>query len=244
MWAPQREFLRSEYRVITLDLRGYGENPSEAERTPLSVFAADILELLDSLAIDRFILGGLSMGGQIVLECYRQFPERIAGLVLADTFAQLDTAERKQLRLDTANRLIVEGMKEYSREELPRMIAAHHVQTMPDVAEHVLRMMETTSPVGAASALRGRAERIDYTSLLQQISVPTLIIVGDQDQYTPVSDARFMQERIPGSELVIINDAGHMPNLEQPAEFNVKLTEFLARVVQKTAASVTSGCRQ
>jgi len=204
MWAPQREFLRPEYRVIAPDLRGYGENFSESEKTPLSVFAADILELLDSLAIDRCVLGGLSMGGQIVLECYRQFPERIAGLVLADTFAQLDTPERKQLRLDTAARLIAEGMNKYSQEELPRMIAPHHVQTMPGVAEHVLRMMETSSPV-------------------------------DQDQYTPVSDARFMQERIPGAELAIIKDAGHMPNLERSGAFNVKLAEFLARVFGNTA---------
>ena len=76
---------------------------------------------------------------------------------------------------------------------------------------------------------------MDYTPLLQQISVPTLLFVGDQDQYTPVSDARFLQERIPGSELVIIDDAGHMPNLEQPAAFNEKLADFLARVVGSAA---------
>lgn len=208
---------------------------SKAEKTLLSIFAADLLVLLDSVAVDRCVLGGLSMGGQIVLECYRLFPGRIAGLVLADTFAQLDTPERKQLRLDTADRLIAEGMKRYSGEELPKMIAPHHVETMPEVAAHVLRMMETTSPLGAAAALRGRAERIDYTPLLQQISVPTLIVVGDQDQYTPVSDARFMQERIVGSELAIINDAGHMPNLEQPTAFNTVFSRFLAGVVKNAA---------
>src|SRR5215471_13049730 len=114
-------------------------------------------------------------------------------------------------------------MKNYSQEELPKMITPRHVQTLPEVAKHVLGMMETTPPAGAAAALRGRSERMDYVPLLQHIAVPTLILVGDQDQYTPVADARLMHERIPGSELVVIEDAGHMPNLEQPAAFNAAL---------------------
>jgi pimeloyl-ACP methyl ester carboxylesterase len=230
MWAPQVEFLRSRYRVITPDLRGYGRNLTESEITPLSAFAEDISQLLTSLGIERFVLGGLSMGGQIVLECYRRYGHRIAGLILADTFAQLDTPQRKQARLDTANRLLREGMDQYSAEELPKMIAPQHVKTMPDVAAHVLRMMKATPPTGAAAALRGRAQRIDYTPLLSEIRVPALIIVGDQDQYTPVSDARFMHDRISNSELVIIEDAGHMPNLEQPDAFNSALSRFLAAV--------------
>jgi len=237
MWAPQVESLQGQYRVIAPDLRGYGENVCDAEKTLLSTFASDILNLLDSIGVERFVLGGLSMGGQIVLECYRQFPIRIMGLILADTFAQLDTPERRQRRLDTADRLMAEGMKQYSNEELPKMITPHHVRTLPKVAEHVLRMMETTPPMGAAAALRGRAERIDYTPLLKHIVVPTLIIVGDQDQYTPVVDARFMHEHIPGSELLVIKDAGHMPNLEQPVAFNTALQSFLAEVVQKAGAA-------
>ena len=123
-------------------------------------------------------------------------------------------------------------MKKYSIEELPRMIAPHHIRTMPSVADHILQMMETTAPAGAAAALRGRAERIDYTPLLAQIEVPTLILVGDQDLYTPVSDARFMHERVRGSELVVIEDAGHIPNLEQAASFNAAIAAFLAGLVK------------
>lgn len=122
--------------------------------------------------------------------------------MLADTFAQLDDSERRQLRLATAERLLAEGMERYSMEELPKMITPHHDQSMPAVAAHVQHMMKTTSPRGAAAALRGRAERMDYTPLLAQISVPTLIIVGDQDVYSPVSDMQFMHKRIPGSEIV------------------------------------------
>lgn len=231
MWAPQSEFLAAHYRVIAPDLCGYGENKQCGDKTLLSTFASDVRDLADSLGLEKFVLGGHSMGGQIVLECYRQFRERIAALILADTFAQLDSSERKQLRLTTADRLISEGMNRYSDEELQKMIAPEHITSMPVVAEHVLRMMKNTSPRGAAAALRGRAERMDYTPLLLEIDVPVLIIVGDRDQYTPVPDAQFMHDKIPDSKIAVIDHAGHMPNLEQPDSFNRIVLEFLASVL-------------
>ena len=88
-------------------------------------------------------------------------------------------------------------------------------------------MMRTTPPRGAAAALRGRAERRDYTPLLPQITVPTLVIVGSDDAFTPVSDAEFMRERIPRARVAVIEGAGHMPNVEKPAEFNRVLAEFM-----------------
>ena len=231
MWAPQTAFLGKHYRVIVPDLCGYGENRQCGDKTLLSTFASDVRGLADLLGLEKFVLGGSSMGGQIALECYRQSRERIAALVLADTFAQLDTPERKQLRLTTADRLISEGMGRYSDEELQKMIAPEHITGMPAVAEHVLRMMKNTSPRGAAAALRGRAERVDYTPLLPKIDVPVLIIVGDRDQYTPVPDAQFMHIKIRYSKIAVIDHAGHMANLEQPDAFNRIVLEFLATVL-------------
>jgi pimeloyl-ACP methyl ester carboxylesterase len=227
MWNPQLEILRSKYRIIAPDLRGYGQNLIASDITPFSAFAEDILDLLNRLGIAECVLCGLSMGGQIALECHRQFGNRITGMVLADTFAQLDTPERKQERFDTADRLLKEGMDGYSAEVLPKMISPVHIRTMPATAAHVLRMMKGTSAAGAAAALRGRAERRDYTPLLSTIRVPTLIVVGEQDEFTPISDARFMGDRIAGSEVVVIADSGHMPNLEQPEAFNAALLKFL-----------------
>lgn len=235
MWAPQTAFLGKHYRVLVPDLCGYGENRQCGDKTLLSTFASDVRELADLLGLEKFVLGGSSMGGQIALECYRQFRERIATLVLADTFAQLDTPERKQLRLTTADRLISEGMGRYSEEELQKMIAPEHITSMPAVAEHVLRMMKNTSPRGAAAALRGRAERVDYTPLLPKIDVPVLVIVGDRDQYTPVPDAQFMHNKIRNSKIAVIDHAGHMANLEQPDAFNRIVLEFLASVLPDVA---------
>lgn len=111
MWAPQLEYFGSSgRRVIAPDLRGYGESTVVPGKTPLETFARDIASLLDHLGVDRFILGGLSMGGQIVMDIHRLFPERICGLLLADTTPQAETQEGRQGRHDTADRLLREGM--------------------------------------------------------------------------------------------------------------------------------------
>jgi cystathionine gamma-synthase len=88
-------------------------------------------------------------------------------------------------------------------------------------------MMRGTAPAGAAAALRGRAERPDYVGLLSELTVPALVLVGSDDEFTPVADARLLAERIPGSALTVIPDAGHLPNLEQPTAFNQALGRFL-----------------
>lgn len=227
MWREQTAAFNSKYRVIAPDLRGYGESKAVADKTMLYEFACDIAAMLDELKVDDSVLCGLSMGGQILFEFYRLFPRRVRALVLADTFAQLDDAERKQARYDTAERLLREGMHAYAEEVLPKMIAPETIEVQPEVAAHVLSMMRGTSPKGAAAALRGRAERADYTPLLSRINVPTLIVVGSCDEFTPVADAEFMHEKIPNSKLAVIEGAGHMPNLEKPAEFNRVVEEFI-----------------
>lgn len=228
MWRPQVEhFSRRGWRVIAPDLRGYGESAVVAGKTPLEAFARDLVRLIDQLGLDKVVLGGLSMGGQIVMEFHRLFPERLSALVLADTFAQAETEEGKLQRNTLADRLLREGMGPYAEAVLSKMVAPHNIRELPEVAQHVLTMMRNTPPAGAAAALRGRAERPDYVEMLSRIAVPTLIVVGSEDAFTPVKDARFMHERIPGSSLAVIEGAGHMPNLERPAEFNGALQQFL-----------------
>ncbi|TPQ21704.1 alpha/beta fold hydrolase [Streptomyces sporangiiformans] len=224
MWAPQMAAFSPGRRVITPDLRGYGASPVVPGVTPLATFAEDIAALLDSLGVDGFVLGGLSMGGQIVMECYRQFPERIHGMILADTFPAPETPAGKKSRGEMADRLLREGMRGYADEVLHKMVAPY---ADADVAAHVHRMMTGTPPEGAAAALRGRAERPDYRDLLTRVRVPSLVVVGEDDAYTPASDAQAMHEALPGSTLHIIARAAHMPNLERPDEFNEALAAFL-----------------
>lgn len=226
MWAPQTEAFAASRRVMVPDLRGYGASPVVPGTTPLARFAQDIAELLDALEVRHFVLAGLSMGGQIAMDCYRQFPERIRGLVLADTFPDPETAEGRRVRAAMAERLLREGMRGYADEVLERMVAPY---AGPEVKAHVHRMMAAAPPEGAAAALRGRAERPDYRGLLTRVTVPALVVVGADDTFTPVSDAEAMHAALPDSTLCVIEGAAHLPNLERPVEFNEALTEFLSR---------------
>ncbi|WP_410673009.1 alpha/beta fold hydrolase [Amycolatopsis sp. cmx-4-68] len=229
MWRPQADHLaKSGYRVVAPDLRGYGESKSHDTKTGLDVFAQDLVDLADHLELERFVLGGLSMGGQIVMHLVADHPERVTALVLADTFPGLDTPEAKQARLDTADRITAEGMERYVEELLPKMISRHTRATRPDVEAHVRRMMRNAPEEGAAAALRGRAERPDYTPGLSDIDVPTLVVVGSEDEFTPVADAELIHRETKGSTLVVIEGAGHLPNLERETEFDEALSTFLS----------------
>jgi pimeloyl-ACP methyl ester carboxylesterase len=228
MWRPQAErYSRAGRRVIVPDLRGYGGSAVVPGKTTLDVFATDITGLLDRLGVDTFVLGGLSMGGQIVMELHRQVPDRIRGLILADTSALADTEPARRTRLETAERLLREGMGRYAEEVLPKMVAPHNISALPDVARHVLTMMRGTNPEGAAAALRGRAERPDYTESLSRVGVPALVVVGSDDEFTPIDDAKHIADHIPDARLAVIDGAAHLPNLERTAEFDAAVLSFL-----------------
>lgn len=232
MWKPQIAAFANQYQVITPDLRGYGaSNLPDASNTRFEDYATDVLCLMDFLKIESFHLGGLSLGGQIIMEMFRQSPQRIKTLIFADTFAGPDTPEVKQGRYDIAARLVKEGMDAYADEVISKMITPAHVTAQPEVAEHVLKMMKGTFPVAAATALRARSERINYlTEVLPEINIPTLVIVGCEDEYTPIAKAEELQENLHNCKLIIIEDAGHMPNLEQPEQFNKAVLTFLGNI--------------
>ncbi|MFR9798134.1 alpha/beta fold hydrolase [Streptomyces sp. MS06] len=227
MWTPQVDAFSPERRVVAPDLRGYGASPVVPGATPLSVFAADIEALLDELAVDGFVLVGLSMGGQIAMECCARLGDRVRGLVLADTVPTPETPAGRAARRAMADRLLREGMRGYADEVLERMVAPY---APAEVRDHVHRMMAAAPPEGAAAALRGRAERPDYRAALARLAVPALVVVGEDDTYTTVQDARLLDALLPDSALHVVEGAAHLPNLERPEEFNAALAGFLARV--------------
>jgi len=239
MWRPQVEEISNKCRrVIAPDLRGYGESSVIQGKTTLDVFATDIATLLDQLHIQEIVIGGLSMGGQIVMEFCRLYSERVRGILLAATSPGAETEEGKRNRAKMADRLLREGMETYAEEVLPKVVAPRNIAALPAVAEHVRSMMRAAHPAGAAAALRGRAERPDYESTLAGLNVPALIVVGDEDAFTTWTDAEQMHARLKRSELVWMEGVGHMPNLEREVEFNAALGRFLDRIAAKKAPRI------
>lgn len=230
MWRPQFEpMARLGWRVIAPDLRGYGASvgSGDSDKTTLDQFASDLIALLNHLGIDRAVIAGLSMGGQVVMEICRLFPQHVQGIVLAATFPQAETAIGKQQRLATADRLLREGMDTYADELLPKMLCGRSMEAAPEVARHVLSMMRSAPARGAAAALRGRAERPDYELVLERLDCPALVVAGDEDAFTTREDADRMHALLKRSQRLWLTGTGHMPNLEQPEVFNTALADFL-----------------
>ncbi|MEV5980771.1 alpha/beta fold hydrolase [Streptomyces sp. NPDC052114] len=226
MWAPQRTAFSTTHRVITPDLRGYGATTVVPGTTAFATFAEDVAALLDHLGVGTCALGGLSMGGQLVMECHRLFPERLTGLLLADTFPTAETPQGKAFRNALADRLLAEGMRGYADEVRDKMVAPYNTEA----SAHVHRMMLAAPPEGAAAALRGRAERPDYQELLTRVTVPSLVVVGREDTYTPVADAEAMHAALPDSALHVVESAAHLPNLERPDDFDAAVRAWLSRL--------------
>ncbi|WP_405693552.1 alpha/beta hydrolase [Streptomyces coelicoflavus] len=228
LWAPQATALAAAgHRVLTPDLRGYGRSSVGPDKVLLADFADDLAGLLDHLGIERAVVGGVSMGGQITMEFQLRHPGRVRALVLSDTSAPAETPEGKAFRNRLADRLLAEGMDGYAHEVLDKMLAGYNVTRMPEVAARVLEMMCATDPRGAAAALRGRAERPDYRDVLAAVRAPVLVVVGADDAYTPVTDAESIHRLVPHSTLAVVEKAGHLPGAEQPDRFNTVLLEFL-----------------
>jgi 3-oxoadipate enol-lactonase len=230
MWDPQMKALPNHYRAITYDIRGHGESAVGDGQYSIEFFVDDLLGLLDHLVIDKAILCGLSMGGYIALRAYERFPERIRALVLCDTKSEADTNEGKVKRSGTARSVKMAGVAPFADDFVKLVFAPQSFQTHPDAVEAIKTARRGNSPIGIAGAALALGLRTDTTAVLHQIKVPTLVLVGEHDVLTPPVASEALQRQIPNAELHVIPAAGHMSNLENPAEFNRYLIDFLNRL--------------
>ena len=235
MWDPQLGSLRAEARVIAPDLRGFGASEA-GPPGPLTMrqHADDLAALLDVVGVrEPIVYCGLSMGGYIAFEFWRRHRGRVRALVLADTRATVDTAEARENRLRMAARAeAVGGPQPAIDEMLPRMFSPTLRPGAPP--EQLVRAMMASSSVRAvADGQRGLADRADSLDLLPSIDVPTLVIVGEHDQLTPPAESERMLELLPNARLTVLDQSGHMSNLENPDAFNQALLSFVSDVSQR-----------
>jgi pimeloyl-ACP methyl ester carboxylesterase len=230
MWDEQLHEFRKMCRTITLDLRGFGNSEVPPGPYLMDRMSADVRGLMSALDIEDAVLVGLSMGGYISLAFYRNYPGAVKGMVLADTRASSDTHEARKRRLGSAEKAEREGTSAIAADMVPLLLGRSTIERKPEVVSRIRTMIEANSPAGIAAAQRGMAERPDSTYILAGIDRPTLIVVGSEDSLTPVAEAEALRNGIPHSRLCVIKDAGHLTNLEQPAQFNSALSEFLVRL--------------
>lgn len=229
MWDAQAQALAPAHRVVRFDARGFGGSAAAGGPLTMDRIADDARALLDHLGIDRAVVAGCSMGGYAAFAFARRHPGRLAGLVLQDTRAGADTDEAKANRGTLAARVLAEGASAAAEAFLPKLLGETTHRERPELVAHIRDRILAASPQGIADALRGLAARADSREILAAIRVPTLVVVGAEDVLTPPAEAEAIAAAVGGSRLAVIPRAGHLANLESPAEFNEELLSFLGR---------------
>ena len=233
LWTQQIEALSDDYRVIAVDLRGHGQSEATPGPYSMATLADDLHGLLQALEVERATLAALSMGGYVLMAFWRAYPQSVRALVLTDTRAGADTPEGRQKREETVRQVRAEGTEDVVEGMLPRLLSRTTMRDKPEVVAHTREMMARASVEGVIGALQGMAARPDSTPTLKTISVPTLIVVGEQDVITPPDTAQAMQDailtggRTTQVKLVQVPDVGHMAPIEAPETYNQLLRGFL-----------------
>lgn len=230
MWSPHLERLAGHWRVIAPDLRGFGQSDVTEGVVGMEMFADDVARLLDALDVSQpVVLAGLSMGGYIAWQFWRRHSARLARLVLCDTRAANDTEEVARGRLQTAERVLVQGAGVIAAPMVERLFAPATLTDRPELPAAIRKVILETSPLGIAAALRGMAQRPDVTSWLPEIKTPTLVVCGEHDGISPPAEMQGIAASLPDAAYVEIAHAGHMAPLEQPAAFAAALDQWLLR---------------
>lgn len=224
VWSEQLADLGQGHRALAIDFRGHGESEVPAERITRQAFAADVVGVLDALSLETTHLVGLSMGGVVALETFKLYPQRVLSLVLADTFAFFPGWEKGMTQRE-------QDLQRMSMREIAECRIPDCLKPQPDPRKLVLAIEQMAAKDKRVYAESSAATwSPDYRSLLSQITVPTLILWGEYDDLTPRSLSEELHWRIKASHLVLIPDAGHISNLDNPAAFNAAVREFLSRV--------------
>ena len=234
MWSAQIEALRKTCRVIAPDLRGFGQSTQShedaASGVSMSRYATDVAELLAAIGVSEpVILCGFSMGGYILWQFLRQFPEQVKAIVPCDTRAIADSADARQGRLKTAGEVMKSGVEPIITAMLPKLLGEATRNSRPEIVEKLTAIMRSCSPAAIAASLRGMADRPDMTAELASFTQPALVLVGAEDAISSPSEMRGIADKLPDAELVEIPRAGHMTTLENSQAFNVALLDFIKR---------------
>ncbi len=231
MWDRQLTLSEEGWRVIAPDLRGFGEGSADPPARTMDDYAADLIDLLDALHVHDAVVGGLSMGGYVAFALLRIVPGYIKGLILADTRPQADSNDAQQGR-DRMRALVdTQGTEGLASELVPKLLGETTRRERPETVEVVRDLIVANSPAAVAGALAAMKSRPDSSPLLAKVHVPTLVLVGEEDTITPLSDGRALHEAIIGSELVVIPRAGHLSSLEAPEAFTRAVARFLGHRV-------------
>jgi pimeloyl-ACP methyl ester carboxylesterase len=226
VWLRQLAELGDEFDVVAWDATGAGRSPDPPDRFALSDWVSCLAAFLEALGLGPAHIVGLSWGGLLAQELFRVAPDRVRTLVLADTYAGWKGSfgdEVAQQRLARCERESSLPADEFVRVWVPVEFFTESVA--PDVVEEMAAVVRDFHPHGFRLMARSLAES-DTTDLLPSIDVPTLLLWGDGDRRSPLDVAAAFEAAVPGAELRVIENAGHVSNMERPEKFTAHVRRF------------------
>ena len=228
MWDPQVAVLKSGYRVLRYDTRGHGGTDAPEGPYTLAQLAEDVRALLQALRIPKTHFMGISMGGMIGQVLALKNPGMLQSLILCDTSSRIpeEALPIWEERIGLAQK---QGMDALVESTMERWFTASF-RRKPLPALDKIRGMIRTTPVKGYVGCSRAIMRLNLTERLREITLPSFIIVGEEDPGTPVAASQVIHEQIKGSELVILKSAAHLSNIEQQDAFNTAVMAFLKRL--------------
>lgn len=244
MWEAQ-ESLAESVRLIVPDQRGFGSTPGQPPIASIAAMADDAVAVLDALHVaEPAFVGGVSMGGYVAQHIAARHPDRVRGLILCDTKLDADTPEARAGRVGLAAKVGRRGAGILAETMLGTLLAQSdeaRAQSRRAAIEELLRQTIHRQPVATIqAALAAMGGRPDMTDTMRSLAIPTLLIVGEEDTFTPPTIMQRMEAIFPDARLLIVPHAGHLVPLEAPAVFNAAVLEFLHAVVGRGAVAAPS----
>ncbi len=234
MWQPQWEYFSSRYRVIAYDARGMGQSdaPLRPEDYSQPTAVEDLRQLLCALGVQRAVIGGLSMGGNVALHFGLNYPEMCDALILCDTGAGSDNPQEHRARVARYAQAAQQGIESFKQHLTRLPMFGNFVQKCAEFSALFDEIVSHHPPHGiahvATQTIGARPPIYALKDLLRQLRVPTLIIVGEDDEPC-IKVSRFMAATVPNAELSVMRGCGHFTNLEDAPTFNATVEDFLRR---------------
>jgi len=230
IWGPIRPALAAVARAVTPDLLGFGRSDKPQRGCSIDDLADEVVAVADELGIERFVLGGHSMGGYVALSAAERHRDRLLGLVLVDTRAEADDQAGRERR-DAAVRLLREGGRaDFLDTFVPNLVGETTKRRAPRLLADLRAIAEEIPDHVLVAGLEAMRDRPDRRGVLDGLDLPVLVAVGEEDGVTPPAQAKTMAERLPRGTLSVVPGAGHTPSVERPIAFADALAGFLAGI--------------
>lgn len=233
MWDKQTEALKDKFRVVVYDLRGFGYSEYGDGHFSIDSHVSDLISIVDSMKLDKPVVCGLSMGGYITLRALELYQSKFKGAIIADSKAEGDNNPTKHARSEQM-KMIKNGQRDQFTENfIKAALSETNYNEKPEIVEFLKKIIGWQKNEAITGALLTLAARTDTTEGLDKFDLKMLIMAGKEDKLTPPEFSKIIYGKTRNSDLKLISNAGHLPNIENPDEFNAAILDFMKSYEKK-----------